>query len=252
MDAMTVIFILYFFVFGLVMGSFFNVVGLRVPKGQSIAHPRSHCTNCNRSLSPRELIPIFSYILQKGRCMNCGYKISPIYPTIEFFTAILFSYSFYKYGWSLELVISLLLVSLLVIIFVSDISYMIIPNRVLLFFAVLFILMRVIYPLDPWWDPILGSIIGFTLLFIIAVVSKGGMGGGDIKLFAVLGIILGWKLVLQAFFFSTLLGALVGIILIASGKVSKKQPIPFGPFIVGGTLLAYFFGNSFFYWYLNF
>jgi leader peptidase (prepilin peptidase) / N-methyltransferase len=250
--AVTVFFVVYFFIVGLVLGSFFNVVGLRVPKQESIIHPRSHCTICNRNLSPVELVPFFSYIFQAGKCKGCHTKISLIYPIMELVTAFLFAISFYKFGWSPELVISISLSSLLVIITISDMKYMIIPNKILIFFTGVFVVLRIFFPLEPWWDTLLGGIIGFLLLFLIAVVSKGGMGGGDIKLFAVLGILLGWKEVLLAFFFATFLGATIGIILLITGKVARKQKIPFAPFIAGGALLVYFFGQSFIKWYFQF
>lgn len=144
---------------------------------------------------------------------------------------------------------SLTLISLLMIVFVSDIKYMIIPDKVLLFFLPVFIVLRIIFPLTPWWDMIVGAFVGFGVLFFIALLSKGGMGGGDIKLFGVLGLIMGWKLILFGFFISTLYGSIGGIIGIMTGKVKKKHPIPFGPFIVFGILTAYFFGEKMLKWY---
>lgn len=243
---------LYTFTLGLILGSFYNVVGLRVPNNQSIARPRSHCTKCKRTLAALELIPVFSYLIQKGKCKGCGTKISAIYPTIEATTGLLFVYAFYHFGFSWETIVAFAFISLLIIIFVSDIHYMIIPDKVLLFFAPIFLLMRyTLAPIDPWWNPLLGAVIGFSLLLAIAIISKGGMGGGDIKLFAVIGIVLGWQGVLLAFFLSTLLGAVVGIIGLKLGKMRRGEPIPFGPYIVVGTLLTYFFENPILAWYWN-
>lgn len=241
---------LYTLTLGLVLGSFFNVVGLRVPKGESIVRPRSHCPNCKRTLSARELVPVFSYLFQKGKCKGCGMKISPIYPFFEAATGGLFVYAFYHFGFHWETIVAWIFISLLVIIFISDIHYMIIPDKVLLFFAPILLLVRyTIAPLEVWWDPLLGATIGFTLLLAIAIISKGGMGGGDIKLFAVIGIVLGWKGVLLAFFLSTLIGSIIGIIGLATKKIERKKPIPFGPFIVIATLLVYFFETEIFTWY---
>jgi leader peptidase (prepilin peptidase)/N-methyltransferase len=240
---------LYILLFGLILGSFFNVVGLRVPKGESIVKPRSHCPSCKRTLTASELIPVVSYAVQGGKCRGCGVRISPLYPFIELFTAILFTISPLLVGWSKELIVSWTLISLLMIIFVSDIRYMIIPDKVLLFFAVIFIIERMFVPLSPWWDSLVGAFSGFTLLMLIAVVSKGGMGGGDIKLFALLGFVLGWKMVLLAFFFSTLYGTVFGLIGMIFGKVHRGEPMPFGPYIVFGTLTVYFFGQAIFQWY---
>lgn len=244
--------LLYLFFLGLVLGSFFNVVGLRIPAGESIVRPRSSCPTCKHQLTAIELIPVFSYIFQGGKCRNCKTSISPIYASIELATAILFTISPMLVGWSKELIIAWTLISLLVIIFVSDITYMIIPDKVLLFFAPLFLIERIFVPLNPWWDMIAGSIVGFLLLYLIAIVSKGGMGGGDIKLYAVIGIALGWKLVLLSFFLATIIGTIIGLVGMVFGKVKKGKPMPFGPSIVIGTLIAYFFGQDFIGWYIKF
>ena len=243
--------ITYIFITALLLGSFFNVVGLRVPNNQSIVVPRSACPNCKHQLTAVELIPVFSFLLQKGSCKSCKASISPIYPVVELITAILFTISPMLVGWSKELVISWTLISLFMIIFVSDVHYMIIPDKVLLFFFGLFFIERILIPLTPWWDSLLGAIVGFTLLLVIAIVSKGGMGGGDIKLFGLIGFVVGWKLVLLSFFLSTLAGALFGIVGILIGKVKKGKPFPFGPYIILGTLLAYFFGDQLIRLYLT-
>src|SRR4051812_34622780 len=116
-----------FFLYGLVFGSFFNVVGLRIPKGESIVRPPSHCTVCNRNLTFKDLVPVFSYVFLKGRCRGCGTKIHWVYPVMELATGLLFTFAFYQLGFTLELVVALLFISLLVIITVSDIAYMLIP-----------------------------------------------------------------------------------------------------------------------------
>ncbi len=240
---------LFIFLYGLIFGSFFNVVGLRIPNNVSIVKPRSACPNCQHQLTPLELLPVFSYLLQKGKCKKCSIKISPLYPSFELLTAILFTISPLLVGWSKELIVTLTLISMLMIIVVSDIKYMIIPDKVLLFFAPLFMLERIFIPLNPWWNPLLGATVGFFLLLLIAVISKGGMGGGDIKLFAVLGLVLGWKLVLLAFFISTFFGAVFGIIGMLFKKVERGKPMPFGPYIAHGTLVAYFYGENLINWY---
>jgi leader peptidase (prepilin peptidase) / N-methyltransferase len=237
------------FIYSLLLGSFFNVVGLRVPVGESIMFPRSHCPRCKRQLAARELIPVVSYVWQAGKCRGCGEKISPLYPFIELSTAILFTISPLLAGWSKELLVSWTLISLLMIIVVSDIRYMIIPDKILLAFAFLFALERLFIPFIPWRDALIGAAVGFLLLFLIAVISKGGMGGGDIKLFALLGFVLGWKMVLLAFFFSTFYGTIIGLVGMALGKVRRREPMPFAPAIALGTLTAYFFGYDIIQWY---
>lgn len=240
------------FLYGITFGSFFNVVGLRVPLKKSIVTPGSACPNCGHQLKAYELIPVLSYMLQKGKCRGCQSRISPIYPIMEFLTGILFMTAPLVVGWSGELVIALTLISMFMIIIVSDIHYMIIPDKILIWFAGIFLLERIIWPLTPWWDSLLGAITGFVLLLIISLVSKGGMGFGDVKLYALLGLVLGIKLVLLSFFLSTLLGAVLGVLAQLFRIVKKRQPIPFGPFIAAGTLTAYYWGLEIIKFYINF
>lgn len=241
----------YLFTVGAVLGSFYNVVGLRVPKQESIVRPRSHCTSCKRTLTGIDLVPVFSWLFLRGKCRTCGSKVSPIYPVIELATGLLFMLSLYVFGFTAELFVAFTLISLLIIIIVSDLAYMIIPDKVLLFFAPLLVVERVFIPMDLWWDPIIGAIFGFVLLLLIAIISKGGMGGGDIKLFFVIGLALGFKLTLVTFMLATFLGALYGVIGITFGKHKKKQPIAFGPFIAVGALLSYFYGMEIIQWYIH-
>lgn len=242
---------LYLFVLGLVLGSFYNVVGMRLPLGQSIVRPRSHCPNCQHQLTASELIPVLSFFLQKGKCKACGKQISLFYPLIEFATALLFALAPLFVGWTAELLVALLFISLLIIVLVSDLKYMIIPDRVLIFFVLAFGISRIFAALEPWWDPLMGAAVGFSLLYFIAVVSRGGMGGGDVKLYGALGLVLGVKNVLLSFFLASLFGAVIGGIGLLLGIFKRKQPIPFAPFIVAGSLLAYFFGNQLIELYLQ-
>lgn len=237
------------FMYGLFLGSFFNVVGLRVPMKESIVRPRSHCPKCSHTLSPLELIPVISYIMQGGKCRRCKAPVSPIYPLVELMTGLLFVVAPLIIGWSAELFIAWTLISLMIIVFVSDFTYMLIPDKILLVFAIIFLGERIFLPLSPWWDSVAGAAVGFILLLFIAVISKGGMGGGDIKLFTVIGLALGVKTVLLSFFFATLFGALFGIIGLLLGKLEKGKPIAFGPYIGLGTLVAYFYGERIIVWY---
>ncbi|WP_371931997.1 prepilin peptidase [Mesobacillus subterraneus] len=160
----------------------------------------------------------------------------------------------HTYSWGLvpELLVALLLISLFVIITVSDLNYMIIPDKVLIVFSVIFIAVRLIIPIDPWWVSLVGGAVGFALLLLIAVISRGGMGGGDIKLFALIGFVLGLKGLLLSFFLSTLFGALFGGLGLVLGLLKRKQAIPFGPFIAIGTLTTYFYGETIVQIYLSF
>lgn len=240
-----------FFIYGLVFGSFFNVVGLRVPKGESIVRPPSQCTVCDRNLTVKDLVPVFSYVFLKGKCRGCGTKIHWVYPVMELATGLLFAFAYYQLGFTLELVVALLFISLLVIITVSDIAYMLIPDKILLFFLIPLIVLRVFEPLSPWWDSIVGAVVGFGVLFLIAIVSKGGMGGGDIKLFFVIGLVLGWVPTLLTLFLASIIGTVIGVISLRRTKQGRKTPIPFGPSIAIAAIIAYFYGESLVDWYVN-
>lgn len=249
---MDIFYSLFFFLFGAVFGSFYNVVGLRSPKKETFSNDRSYCPHCKKTLHWYELIPVLSYLLQFGKCRKCKQRISPLYPVIEFSTAALFMISFWKFGFDMELITAILFVSMLMIIYVSDLMYMVIGNKILLFFLPLFIIMRVISPLDPWWSPIAGALLASVLIAVIIVISRGGMGAGDMKLFFVLGIVLGMGKVMLTFFLAALLGALAGMLLLAFKWIERKQPVPFGPYIVIAALIAYYYGETIIDWYIGF
>ncbi|OEC02369.1 prepilin peptidase [Lysinibacillus sphaericus] len=239
------------FVFGLVFGSFFNVVGLRVPMKESLIQPPSHCTTCQRQLTPKDLIPVLSYIVLRGKCRSCGQKISWIYPLMELLTGILFTFSYWQFGFSEEFIVALLLISLLVIVVVSDIAYMLMPDKVLLCFLPLLVIGRMLAPLTPWWDSIVGAVFGFGILYSIAVVSRGGIGGGDIKLFFLLGLVLGTINTLLTLFIAAFIGMVVGIIVLQVRQQGRKTPIPFGPSIALAAVIVYFYGNVIVQWYVG-
>lgn len=246
---MQVFYLAYFFILGVVVGSFFNVVGLRVPEKKLFESQRSYCPDCKHTLTWYELIPILSFLIQQGKCRYCKQSISPLYPFIESITGFLYAFSFFYFDMHPELLTALAFLSLLVIILVTDIRYMLIPDRILLFFLPLFIILRLFIPIDPWWSPIVGAIAGSGLLALIITASHGGMGGGDMKLFGVLGIILGWKNVMLAFFLSTIYGAVITGFLLIFHVIERKKPTPFGPYIVLGSITAYFFGDALIEWY---
>lgn len=233
-----------FFIFGTIFGSFFNVVGLRLPKKQSFTSDRSFCPSCQRQLHWYELIPIFSYLFQSGKCRGCRQPIRKIYPFIEALTGLCFALSYWRFDLTFEFILALLVVSLTVIIIVTDQTYYLIPNKILLFFLPLFIIGRIVVPLSTWWSPLLGAMIGFGLLFLIIIVSRGGMGAGDMKYFALLGIVFGYPYIFLVFFLSTLYGALVNVFLLMLKKVSRKSKVPFGPYISLAALTVLFFGEQ--------
>lgn len=248
---MITVYALFFFIFGLVFGSFFNVVGLRVPKGESIVRPPSHCTNCQRRLTYQDLVPVLSFLFLKGKCRSCDEIIRWIYPLMELLTGGFFALAYLELGLKPELIIALLFISMLIIITVSDIAYMLIPNRILLFFGVLLAVGRIFIQTDPWWNSIVGAIGGFLILLLVSILSKGGIGGGDIKLFFIIGLVLGIFSTLLALFLASVIGLIAGAILLIYRKQGRKTPIPFGPSIAVASILAYFYGEQILEWYMN-
>ncbi|WP_231710760.1 prepilin peptidase [Gracilibacillus suaedae] len=239
------------FIFGLVLGSFYNVVGLRIPQKIFLSSSRSVCPACNHKLRWFELIPILSYIMQKGKCRHCQRSISPLYPVVEGITAIGFLFSYLHLGLSLDLWITFSLISLFSIVLVADLCFMIIPNSIILCFLPIFMLFRVVQPLEPWWASITGAIAGYSLIALIIVVSRGGMGGGDMKLLGLLGIILGFPSILLAFFMAIVIGLFSSMFLILKNGFKANQKIPFGPAIIAGAIISFLFGDNFMEVYFN-
>ncbi|HGH7180011.1 prepilin peptidase [Bacillus cereus] len=221
---------------GMVFGSFFMVIAMRVPVGKSIITPRSYCHYCKYTLQPKELIPIISFCMQKGRCTNCKRKISSLYVLFEFLTGSLFVLTAYVIGIERELIPILSLFSLLLIISVTDLVYMLIPNRILIWFAFLITLECIFVPLVTWIDSIVGSGIIFILLYCVRRIYPEGLGGGDIKLLSLLGFIVGVKGIFIILFLASCFSLCFFGIGIALKRIEVRKPIPFGPFISLGAI----------------
>ncbi len=262
---MEIMIYIYIFIVGACFGSFFNVVGLRISDGKSIIRPRSSCPKCGHELSWWELIPIVSYFILGGKCRKCKSHISTKYVLFEILTALLFIFSFYMFGFSGEFIISLLFVSLFIIISVSDLEYMLIEDKVLIFFLIALVIGRIIVKLpgdfstfgvNSYFESLIGGLFGFGLLYWIAfigqkVYNQEVMGGGDIKLYGIIGLVLGLKMTLVTLFFASILGTVIGLSLSVLKIIKKENPIPFGPFIGLGSLLTYFYGPNIFHWYFS-
>ncbi|WP_339059938.1 prepilin peptidase [Tepidibacillus marianensis] len=253
---MNLVFWSTYILLSLFIGSFLNVVAIRIPKKESIVFPPSHCPTCNHKLSALDLFPIFSYLGLRGKCRYCGAKISPIYPFGEFLTLIIFLLIPYFFGFSKELYIAFPFAMVMIAVTLSDIRYHIIPDKITYPAILLFILLRLwIHPL-PIWNYFFAAFLIFAILILLNVISekvfqKVGMGGGDLKLFFLIGLVLGWQNTLLALFLSSAVGSIIGILLIAFRVIQRRQMIPYGPFIFVGTMLAYFLGNQIWGWYLG-
>lgn len=235
--------LLGFFFLGTILGSFYNVVASRVSKGESIITPPSHCPFCQHVLRPWELIPIFSYILQRGKCTNCKKKISIFYPISEIVCGLLFTLCYYAFGFSWDLLIALTFVSMLIIVVLSDLYYMIIEDSVLLFFGILLMIEAIcIY---GWYSNAIHMFNGLIAFGIMYLLKLGGdflfkresLGGGDIKLMLVIGFMIGWEMSIITIFLSAFL-ALPSSIMVLKSK--KNHEIPYGPFLALAALILYF------------
>ncbi len=237
---MTTYYAFCFFLIGSILGSFYNVVGYRLPKGESLLYPSSHCTNCNHKLMPWELVPIFSFIFLRGKCSKCKQKISFFYPLFEATSGLLFMFSFLIFGFSYELLICLTFVSLILIITISDYNYMIISDEVLIFFAILLsIEIFLIYGYKVFLYRLLSALIAGVVMFLIKklgdfLFKKESMGGGDIKLLAIIGLTLGWPLALISIFFAAVIGLPVAFIICLR---NNNHILPFGPFLGMSAIL---------------
>lgn len=234
---------LLFFALGTIFGSFYNVVAYRLPKGESIIYPNSHCPNCNHQLKPLELIPILSYILQKGKCINCKSKVSIFYPISEIICGLLFMICYLSFGLSLELIIALTFTSMLIIVILSDYYYMIIEDSVLIFFSILLIIeIYFISGLNVLLNSLLSALISFIIMLLLKlfgdfIFKKESMGGGDIKLMAVFGLVIGWQLSIISIFLSAFIALPVAIFIL---KSNNNHEIPYGPFLSISALILYF------------
>lgn len=236
---------------GLVFGSFLHAIGRRIPHGESIVFPPSHCPACSTRLKPFELIPLISFCLLKGRCKYCRVKIPIVYPLSEIGTALLFLYAWVQFGYSLEFIVSIVFISFLIVVTVSDLYTQLIPNLITASFLVSVLVYLFFISTDPVYDAYLGMLVGFLLPLTIAYFSRGGLGGGDIKLFAVLGLYFGVEGVLLVIMLSAVLGCFIVGSLLLVGKIQRDIPFPFGPFIALAALLVFFYGDDLQAWYIS-
>ena len=244
------------FILGLIIGSFLNVCIFRIPLKQSIAFPSSHCFHCHHTLGGLDLIPLLSFIFLKGKCRYCGEKISIQYPMIELTNGVLYLLLFLKFGLSYSFIFYALFSSLLLVISMIDFKTGIIPNKLIIFG----ILLGSIYLMMNWIinrsfliikDGILGFLAGALMIFAIIVISRGGMGAGDMKLMGVIGLFLGLKGVVLSLFLGILVGGIIGAVLLMTKIKDRKSAIPFGPFLALGTFVSLYWGEQIINWYLS-
>lgn len=244
---------------GLAVGSFLNVVIWRLPRGGSLVSPSSRCPSCDTPIRPWDNVPVLSYVILGGRCRNCKARISMRYPLVESLNAILYLLVYNRYGLGLDLPVYLVFVSALIAITFIDLDFQIIPDAITLPGIPISLAAGVLLLPDPmlrvqdlgWQASLIGAAAGFGMYYVVAVASRGGMGGGDIKMMTMVGALMGWKAVLMTTFLGSLVGSVYGISIMALKGKGRKTKIPFGPFLALGALLTLLVGQEILWWYVN-
>lgn len=232
--------ILLFFCLGTIFGSFYNVVGYRLPRGESLLYPSSHCTKCNHKLGPFELIPILSFILLGGKCRFCKTKISFFYPIFEFVSGILFALSYIVFGISLECALAIVFISMLLIIIISDYQTMIIPDSVLIIFSSIIIIIKYFMGgINGLGISLLNGVASFIFMLLIKLLGdflfkRESMGGGDIKLLGIFGLVIGFPMSIVSIFIASFIALPVSLLTL---KKNPKHEIPFGPFLAISSMI---------------
>ena len=263
------------FLFGLVIGSFLNVCILRIPADRSIVLPASSCPKCGKAIAPYDNIPVLSWLILGGKCRNCKTKISTMYPAVELLTGLLFMACYFVFGLTMESLKWATFAAMLVVLTITDLRERILPDAVNFFgLGVGFLFSFFTKPLDGtalwianrWFDfpppqpalsfadAILGAVVGSGLLWVVAegyfrLRGREGMGLGDVKMMAAVGAFLGLKRALMTVLAASLLGSVIGIVLMAVSKKGRDYELPFGTFLGAGALLVLFFGAPALKWY---
>jgi len=244
-------------VLGLIIGSFLNVCIYRIPRNLSIVSPGSSCTACKEPIQPWDNIPLISYIILRGKCRNCGEKISPRYPAIEALNGLLYAAVFLKFGAGWHLPLFFLFVSAMIVITFIDLEFQIIPDVITLPGIVIGLVAAQFFIMDPFsyhstlgfFEALIGMLAGGVGFFLIAVLSRGGMGGGDVKMMAMVGAFTGWKGVFMTTLIGSVTGSIIGVGMMIFTGAGRKTKVPFGPFLALGSLVTLFFGGDIFSWF---
>ena len=244
---------------GATVGSFLTVCIDRLPRGESIATGRSHCDTCKRQIQVRDLMPVLSYVALRGKCRDCRARIPHRVVVVEAVTGLAFAGLYLAYGPSTTFALLAIYAAILIVVFVVDLEHSLILNKVVFPAIVFAFLVAAVAP--PAWlgsigpHPIVsaaaGAAVGFALLLLVALLARGGMGWGDVKFAAFMGAATGFPLIFVALFCGIFIGGITGVILLVSGKRSRKQAIPFGPFLAIGTGATLLWGTQMLSWYLG-
>jgi len=248
-----------FILLGMIVASFLNVCADRLPAGQSVVYPPSHCPACSHRLAAKDLVPVFSYLWLRGRCRYCGAAIPRRVLWVEIATAVLFGLAYWRYGLSVELPIALFYISLFMVILVIDFEHGLILNKIVypaLAVALLLSVFFTIFLPDVSIVPhiaraAIGGGIGLVVFFLIVIVSRGGMGLGDVKLAALIGLATGWPLVIVALLMGMIGGGLAAVVLLGFRVKKRREAMPFGPFLAAAAIATLLWGSQIFNWYIG-
>jgi len=242
-------------IFGAIVGSFLNVCICRLPRGESIITPGSHCPHCQTPIRFYDNIPLVSYLLLRGKCRYCNGNVSLQYPLVEGITALSSFLLFMKFGLSWSYLFYFIFVASLIVITGIDLFHQIIPDVISLPGIGLGLLASLIIPHLTFLNSLMGMLLGGGSLFLVATLyqwlfKREGMGGGDVKLLAMIGAFLGWKAVILTILLSSLIGSISGVIIMVLKGKDFKYAIPFGPFLSLGAAISLFYGEKIILWYL--
>lgn len=259
MAAMNLGYLIGFVLLGLAVGSFLNVCIDRLPRAESILNPPSHCQACQHRLAVKDLIPVFSHLWLRGRCRYCQASIPRRLLWVEVATGGMFAFLYWRCGLTPELGVMAFYACIFIIIFMVDLEHGLILNQVVYVGMVIALLIALFLP-QPWITQLklhgvanfaLGGAIGFAILLLIAIISGGGMGWGDVKLAGLIGLATGFPLVFVALVMGAILGGLVAGALLAMKKRGRKEAIPFGPFLSVAAMITLLWGSNILHWYLG-
>jgi len=244
-----IIIIIPILIFGLCIGSFLNVCIYRLPIGKSIAFPPSHCPHCRKPIRVRDNMPVVGWLILKGSCRDCGSRISPRYPLVELLTGLFAVCTYLKFGATVEATLYFFFIAAFIVMTFIDIDHRIIPDKMTLPGIPIAFIAALILPHMTWQASLYGILAGGGSLLLIAIgysyfTGKEGMGGGDMKLLAMIGALCGWKGVIFTIFFGSVLGSIAGIITLRGSGQGMKSAIPFGPFLSIGAISYIFLGQK--------
>jgi leader peptidase (prepilin peptidase)/N-methyltransferase len=250
-----ILFIIFFGILGTAIGSFLNVCIDRLPAGKSLAYPPSSCDACQHRISWFDNIPVFSYLFLRGRCRYCGAKIPQRVFWVELGTGLLVAFLYWYFGWKPMLPVSIVYSSVLIVLGMIDLKHQLILNKIVYPVAIVAIIVNFFLPeifsLHNFLFGLLGGATGFLILFLPALIYRKGMGWGDVKMAGLIGLMTGFPNAIVAVFGGIILGGLAAIILLLFKKKSRKEGIPFGPFLALATIVTLLWGGDIIHWYLR-